>query len=315
MEAHRVKDEELHAYADGQLEGTRRIAVERHLAEDPEAARKVEDYRAQAALLHEMFDPVLREDPGPEVNELTTRLRGRLAGNDNRPAWHARPLTRLAATVVLVVGAAAGGYFGRGVTAPPTQRQSLQTFANEATQAHRFYTSDERYQVEMGAEDPGALDNFLSQRVGKSIFGPDLSKAGYRLIGGRSLPTDTGAGAQYMYINDQGKRITLFVGPPPAGKETSFSFAQQGDIATFYWVEGQLAYALIGRLSKDELMGITKAVYDDVKAGPKPREQHQNQPQPEQPPQNQEERKPDQPQPDQQNGVQPVSDSHKPKDS
>jgi anti-sigma factor RsiW len=317
MEAHRVKDEELHAYADGQLEGTRRIAVERHLAEDPEAARKVEDYRAQAALLHEMFDPVLREDPGPEVAELAMRLKGRLAGNDNRPAWHARPLVRIAATVALVIAAGAGGYFGRGATTPAPQRQTLQTFANEATQAHRFYTSDERYQVEMGAEDPGALDTFLSQRVGKSIFGPDLSKVGFRLIGGRSLPTDMGAGAQYMYINDQGKRITLFVGPPPAGKETSFSFTQQGDIATFYWVEGQLAYALIGRLSKDEMMGITKAVYDDVKAGPKPREQRppQQQPQPDQPP-NPEERKPDQAQqPEQQNGVQPVSDSHKPKDS
>ncbi|HEY0837655.1 MAG TPA: anti-sigma factor [Azospirillum sp.] len=313
MEAHRVKDEELHAYADGQLDGTRRIAVERYLAEDPEAARRVEDYRAQAALLHEMFDPVLREPPGPEVEELTTRLKGRLAGNDNRPSWHARPLVRLAAAVVLVVGGAAGGYFGRGVNTPAPQRQTLQTFANEATQAHRFYTADERYQVEMGADDPGALDNFLSQRVGKSIFGPDLSKVGYRLIGGRSLPTDTGAGAQYMYINDQNKRITLFVGPPPAGKETSFSFVQQGDIATFYWVEGQLAYALIGRLSKDELMGISKAVYDDVKAGPKPREPHQ--PPAEPPPQNQDERKPDQPKPDQQNGVQPVSDTHKAKDS
>jgi len=220
---------------------------------------------------------------------------------------------RVAAAVMLLVSGAAGGYFGRGATGPSPavqqQRQTLLTFAEEAAQAHRFYTADERYQVEMGADDPGALDSFLSQRVGKEVFGPDLSKAGYRLIGGRSLPTDLGAGAQYMYINDQGKRITLFAGSAPAGQTNNFSFTQKGDVATFYWIEGQIAYALIGRLSKDELMGITKAVYDDVKAGrrlaPPPQ------------PSNPEEKNPDQQrrEGEQNNGVQPVSDTHKPKDS
>ena len=313
MTAHKLKDEDLHAYVDGWLDGDRRLAVERWLADDPEAARKVEDYRVQTALLHEIFDPVLREDHGPETQELADRLKGRIAGNDNRPAWYARPWVSMAAAVMLVVSGAAGGYFGRGATAPSPavqqQRQTLITFAEEAAQAHRFYTADERYQVEMGADDPGALDSFLSQRVGKDVFGPDLSKVGYRLIGGRSLPTDLGAGAQYMYINDQGKRITLFAGTAPADQTNTFSFAQKGDVATFYWVEGALAYALIGRLSRDEMLGITKAVYDDVKAGrrfaPPP------------PPQNHGEQNPDQQrrEGEQGNGVQPVSDTHKQKDS
>lgn len=311
MTAHRMKEDDLHAYVDGQLDGDRRLAVERWLAEDPEAARKVEDYRAQTALLHEIFDSVLREDSAPETRELADKLKGRIAGNDNRPAWHARAWVRMAAAVMLVVSGAAGGYFGRGATGPSPvvqqQRQTLLTFAEEAAQAHRFYTADERYQVEMGADDPGALDSFLSQRVGKDVFGPDLSKVGFRLIGGRSLPTDLGAGAQYMYVNDQGKRITLFVGAPPAGQSNSFSFAQNGDVATFYWVEGQLAYALIGRLSRDEMLGITKAVYDDVKAG------RRLAPPPPRP--NPEETKPEHREGEQNNGVQPVSDTHKPKDS
>ena len=327
MNAHRVKDEELHAYVDGRLDGDRRLAVERWLAEDAEAARRVEDYRAQAVLLHEMFDSVLREEPSRGVNDLTQQLKGRLAGNDNTPPWHARPLVRVAAAVMLVVAGAAGGYLGRGTVAPtvtaqapqpPAKRATLQTFAEEAAQAHRFYTADERFQVEMGAEDQGALDSWLSQRVGRSIFGPDLSKAGYRLIGGRSLPTDTGAGAQYMYLNDQGKRITLFVGQPPAGQEASFSFAQNGDVATFYWVEGGLAYALIGRLSRDELLGITKAVYEDVKAGPKPRQPAAPAPQPpqaQQPVQQPAEQPQPQMQHQEQNPVQPISDTQKPKES
>ncbi|WP_029009787.1 anti-sigma factor family protein [Azospirillum halopraeferens] len=323
MDAHRVKDEELHAYVDGRLDGDRRLAVERWLAEDAEAARRVEDYRAQAALLHEMFDSVLREEPPRGVNDLTQQLKGRFAGNDNVPTWHARPLVRVAAAVMLLVVGAAGGYLGHGAMvpvevakapAPAPDRPTLQTFAAEAAKAHRFYTADERFQVEMGAEDQGALDSWLSHRVGRSIFGPDLSGAGYRLIGGRSLPTETGPGAQYMYRNDQSKRITLFVGQPPAGQEASFSFAQNGDVATFYWVEGGLAYALIGRLSKDELLGITKAVYEDVKAGRKPR-QPAPQPQAQQPVQQPAEQPQPQMQHQEQNPVQPVSDTLKPKDS
>ncbi len=110
-----------------------------------------------------------------------------------------------------------------------------------------------------------------------------------------------------MYVNDANKRITLFVGAPQSGNGSEFSFTQNGDVLTFYWVEGPLAYALAGRLSKEELLQIAKAVYSDVKAGPPRREDP-----PKDPP------RPADPQPqlqDQPAGVQPISDTQKPKDS
>lgn len=314
MNAQTVSEDDLHAYVDGQLDGNRRLAVERWLADDSEAARRAEDYRTQTALLHDLFDTVLREPPTDAEQDLTDRLKGRLAFNDNRPVWHARPVVRWAAAVMLVVAGAGGGWFGRGGQAPSPvaqqqqqQRQTLATFAEEATQAHRFYTSDERFQVELGADNQDELNGWLSKRMGRDVFGPDLGRVGFRLIGGRSLPTDLGAGAQYMYINDADKRITLFVGAPRNGNGSDFSFTQNGDVLTFYWVEGPLAYALAGRLSKEELLQIAKAVYSDVKAGPPRRED---------PPKDQQ-RPPDQ-QPQQQDqpaAVQPVSDTQKPKDS
>lgn len=313
MNAHCVTDDELHAYVDGQLAPERRLFVERWLADDPDAAGRAEDYRAQAALLHELFDPVLREPAGSPVEELTDKLRGRLPGNDNAAPWHGRSWVRMAAAVMLVVAGAGGGWLGRGaVNELPVvqQRQTLQTFAEEASQAHRFYTSDERFQVELGADNQDELNSWLSKRVGRDVFGPDLGKVGLRLIGGRSLPTEQGAGAQYMYVNDANKRVTLFVGAPRSGNPAKFGFSQNGDVATIYWVEGPLAYALAGRMPKEDLLRIAEAVYNDVKAGPRrpepPPQQNQQPPQDQQP----------QPQQDQQpNGVQPISDTHKPKDS
>ncbi len=314
MNAQRVTDDELHAYVDGQLNPDRRLVVERWLADDSEAAQRAEDYRAQAALLHELFDPVLRESASDPVHDLTEKLRGRVAGNDNAPAWHARSWVRMAAAVMLVVAGAGGGWMGRsavGTSPAVQQRQTLQTFAEEATQAHRFYTSDERFQVELNADNQDELNSWLSKRVGRDVFGPNLEKVGFRLIGGRSLPTDLGAGAQYMYVNDGNKRVTLFVGAPQAGNPAKFGFTQNGDVATIYWVEGSLAYALAGRLAKEELLGIAEAVFNDVKAGPPrrdpPPQQQQN---PQQQPQDQQH-----PPEQQQNGVQPISDTQKPKDS
>lgn len=313
MNARQVTEDDLHAYVDGQLDSNRRLAVERWLADDDEAAARVEDYRTQTALLHDLFDSVLREPPSDAVQDLTDRLKGRLAFNDNRPAWHARPLVRFAAAVLLLLAGAGGGWIGRGVqTVSPAgqQRQTLATFAEEATQAHRFYTADERFQVELGADNQDELNGWLSKRVGRDVFGPDLGRIGFRLIGGRSLPTDLGAGAQYMYINEANKRITLFVGAPQSGNPSTFSFTQNGDVATFYWVEGTLSYALAGRLSKEELLEIAKAVYSDVKAGP-PRRPPPSEPQP-----RPADTAPQQPQmQDAPAAVQPISDTQKPKDS
>ena len=53
-----VSEADLHAYADGQLHGPRRAAVEAFLAADAEAAAKVEAWRQQAAVLHARLDGV-----------------------------------------------------------------------------------------------------------------------------------------------------------------------------------------------------------------------------------------------------------------
>jgi anti-sigma factor RsiW len=190
-----------------------------------------------------------------------------MAGNDNRRrGWLHSPFARMAAAVVLLLAGGTGGWVLRNPEPTAIEQQpTLQNFAQEAVQAHTFYASDNRFAVEMGGEDRGALDSWLSERLGRRIFGPDLSTSGFRLIGGRSLPTTTGAGAQYMYENEGKRRLTLFVGTPKAGQESAFSYVQKGDVSMFYWVEGSIAYALIGRLERDQLMNITQTVYRELK--------------------------------------------------
>jgi anti-sigma factor RsiW len=268
MVARPVDDRDLHAYVDGCLDPQRRIEVEAWLTEDPASAERVNAYRSQIDQLHDLFDGVLREPATPAMDEMHDRLSGRMAGNDNRRrGWLHSPFARMAAAVVLLLAGGTGGWVLREQEPATVEQEqpTLQNFAQEAVQAHTFYASDNRFAVEMGGEDRGALDSWLSERLGRRIFGPDLSASGFRLIGGRSLPTTTGAGAQYMYENEGKRRLTLFVGTPKAGQEAAFSYVQKGDVSMFYWVEGSIAYALIGRLERDQLMNITQTVYRELK--------------------------------------------------
>ncbi|MEI6558431.1 MAG: anti-sigma factor [Rhodospirillaceae bacterium] len=272
-----MRDSDLHAYVDGQLDSARRIEVETWLAEDEEAARRVEAYRTQNATLHSLFDSILKEPADGRLVDLGERLGQRLDAAAARRSWWSQPgWRRLAAAVTFIAAGLGAGWLGRGqvVTVPvaqaPAGQPTLQAFAEEATQAHTFYAHS-RFEVEMGADNQDALNNWLSERLGRSVFGPDLGAIGYRLIGGRSLPAEGGAVAQYMYETEGGNRLTLFVGTPKADQQSAFSFVKHGEIASFYWAEGVLSYALVGRFERDQLMSIAQTVHQKLKSGPSPR--------------------------------------------
>ncbi|MEI8393643.1 MAG: anti-sigma factor [Rhodospirillaceae bacterium] len=289
-----MRDSDLHAYVDGQLDVAGRIEVETWLAEDEEAARRVDAYRSQNAALHALFDSALNEPLGPRLTDLAEQLGNRLdTVKARRNRWSQPAWTRLAASVVLLLAGLGGGWLGHGqliplsapavvsapvaapaqvaAVTPALERPTLLSFAEEAAQAHSFYAHS-RFEVEMGADDQDALNNWLSERLGKPVFAPDLATTGYRLIGGRSLPTDSGTVAQYMYQSDDTNRLTLSVGVPPSDKQgPTFSYAKRGDIASFYWTEGALSYALVGRFDRDRLMAIAQAVHQKLKSGPAPR--------------------------------------------
>ena len=122
--------------------------------------------------------------------------------------------------------------------------------------------------MEVGAGDQEHLVQWLSRRTGKALKVPRLDAQGYELVGGRLLPGDQGARAQFMFQNAQGVRVTLYLGAlfpttelTEAGGETAFRFAQEGPVPGFYWVDQGFGYALSGPLSRDALMALAEAVY------------------------------------------------------
>lgn len=87
-------------------------------------------------------------------------------------------------------------------------------------------------------------------------------------MGGRLLPGDTGARAQFMYQNAAGERVTLYLGALAAGQpgatDTAFRFDPDGPVPCFYWTDGGFGYALSGALPRAALLGLATAVHPQL---------------------------------------------------
>ena len=240
----KLTEDDLHAYVDDRLDPERRRAVEAELAQSPEDAARAAGYREQMAALHALYDPVLGEPVPEKLRNLRTS--GRTARYAIAAGW-------------LIAGAALG-WLARELTSdlPP----SRPTLARQAAVAHAVYSPEVRHPVEVGAAEQEHLVNWLSKRLGAKLRAPLLTKEGYELVGGRLLPGDNGAVAQFMYQDAKGKRLTLYVSRLAAeNRDTAFRFSQEDKVAVFYWIDGRLGYALSGELPKPELLEIATSVY------------------------------------------------------
>ncbi|HEX7044456.1 MAG TPA: anti-sigma factor [Burkholderiales bacterium] len=248
-------EEQLHAYVDDALAPAERAQVEMRLRAEPEAARRVEAYRRLNLLLRAALDPLL-EEPVPERLQRVPTLRER------RPSW-----LRHAAFAASLLLAGAAGWFLRGAADPrPAFGDAL---AVQAAAAYRVYTPEVLHPVEVGAQQEEHLVGWLSKRLGAPLRAPYLGDAGYRLVGGRLLPAEERAAAQLMYEDVRGRRLTLYVaGSPEQARETSFRYAEQNGVSTFYWIEGGFGYALSGELGREELLEVAEAVYRDIAMWP-----------------------------------------------
>ena len=280
-----ITEAELHAFVDGQLTPERQREVEAALASRPEEAQRAETYRAQKRALHALFDPVLDESVPPRV----------LRAAQPRTPWY---LQRAAAgiAIALVSGAVGWGLRGGVPGMPPESvlaqqgpasitMASATGFAQRAAVAHAVYSPEQRRPVEVDAAHEDQLIAWLSKRMGAPMKPPHLQAVGYALEGGRLLPGGQGPVAQFMYRDDAGSRLTLYVsneigelgvsvsgadGKGPAQRvDTAFRFAREGQVNVFYWVEGRFGYAISADADRAALARVSGEVYRQLTTAPR----------------------------------------------
>jgi anti-sigma factor RsiW len=151
--------------------------------------------------------------------------------------------------------------------AAASKAMPAQRFAQAATVAHAVYLPEVRHPVEVAAAQQEHLVQWLSKRLGRPLKVPNLQPEGYELMGGRLLPGDVGARAQFMFQNAAGDRVTLYLGAvtDQGMQETAFRYLDDGHTApTFYWVSNGFGYALTGKLSRAALLSLANRVHGQV---------------------------------------------------
>ena len=262
-----ITQDELMAFIDEELDADRAHSIELQMQHDGELAATIAALRTQQQALHASLDPVLDEPIPPRLlrNNIPTRFsRARIAA---ALAWLA---------LGVLMGTQLSGYVLSPQTHVSAQHPSandLPRFVHQAVVAYGVFAPEVQHPVELSSANAQALNRWLSSRLQRHMQAPDLTPLGFSLVGGRLLPGETNKpAAQFMYEDRQGQRITMYLrGMAEPTAETAFRFVEQGEVNTFYWVEGDWGYALSGELSRNRLLQVAHSIhaYLSVKLGNK----------------------------------------------
>jgi len=251
-----LSPEVLHAYADAQLSAEDMARVERWLREHPDDLAQVREWQAQNRAIQVMFAPYRTARPDDAAMFAD-------APQPARSGWLRIPAAIAAGLCLFLAGVATGHFLPASPAHVPVEQAELH---DEASSAFLIYASEVRHPVEVRADEKDHLVTWLGKRLGHKFAAPDLSGLGFNLVGGRLVPVNGKAGALLMYEDATGKRLTVMVGQSSENDVTSFRFASNGPVETFYWIDDNLSYAVTGEIPRDMLRRIADTCYRQFNA-------------------------------------------------
>jgi anti-sigma factor RsiW len=251
-----IGEDDLQAFVDGRLAPARLETVKAFLVSHPAFASQVEREIEQREALRARLESKAQEPIPARLRIANLMAAPRRASRINRRAI-------AAAVAWLVIGGMLGVVGSSWWFAQSLQDTSV---ADNAIAAHRIYVTERLHPVEVPAEQEAHLVQWLSRRVGKPLTAPNLNPQGYRLIGGRLLPSNGEAAAQFMYENAGGNRLTIYARSGGSEAQTAFRFEEQDGISAFSWIENGLSYVVSAKADRAQLLPIAESIYKQFEA-------------------------------------------------
>ncbi|WP_370229543.1 anti-sigma factor [Cognatishimia sp.] len=251
MSDYRNIEEQISAYLDAQMTPEQRATFQAEMAKDAELAARVQKWANTEALFAESI-------PTPSAAHLDALVASQTVANRTQ-----RPLARVAAMLAVF---AFGGICGYGLSQLTTQTSTtiIVQATMGATNSHRVFAAEKRHAVEVSADETEHLQTWLADRMGREMTVPNLSAFGLTFLGGRMLPFDDRAAAQYMYETADGKRVTLFMTRLDQEENTEVQVLQDAGLTSLRWQSGAWIFVLTAPLEQQQMAPIQVEVKDTL---------------------------------------------------
>jgi anti-sigma factor RsiW len=259
-------DEQLSAWLDGELPPAAAAQVEAWLQGHPDDAARVRRWAADRDVMRLLLDADLAE-PVPPV--WVQRLQR--ADPDVTLRWPRRAAWGGLAAALMLASGLGGAWLDRqGVLGGAQAAAHAAPWLQRAAAAHAVYVPEQRHPVEVNVHEGDAaaqqaqeqhLARWLTKRLDLPVRLFDLRPQGFELVGGRLLPDAGQPGAQLMYQDGRGQRVTVYLRRPDAATPAAFRFEQVDGLGLFYWVDGGAGYALVGGLPRAQLLALAEALH------------------------------------------------------
>ena len=242
----RISEDDLHAFIDGELDATRRQAVEAIIRADPTLAERARAYSADK-------DSLKRAYANANGRPLPSQwLAMAEAAKKTRPvSW------RLVGTIAAAVVA---GVIGT-LTFQQLQPRGTSEIVQAALEA-RATNAGENIAIGDAAQ-AHEFDDHLSATLAMPVKVPDMRRLGYHLVGMRLFPRAGSSGsAELLYRGNENQLFTLYLRRSD-GKTRFDQFARNG-LRVCVWQDDVLGMVMAGDVSTAAMQRLASLAYSGL---------------------------------------------------
>ncbi|HWY16047.1 MAG TPA: hypothetical protein VNX86_12995 [Rhizomicrobium sp.] len=244
-----IRDEDLHAYIDGELDDLGRSRAQSIIDADPVLRHQLSLYRADKARLVSLYGSGLNE---PLPREWIERIEGRGA----RRQWNARSTWAIGAMAAAVVLVLAGSIAYRNFA--PATREDI---VADALAARTQGTPPDTVVPIRSMRDAQVEAAVMTRVLATQVKAPDLTKLGFRLVGMDVYNTPTRS-FDLRYRDGKGRIFTLYLRRSSGAPR--FDLFEEKGLHVCVWQDEVMATVMAGPVSGAEMERLAGAVYTSL---------------------------------------------------
>ncbi|WP_342325420.1 anti-sigma factor [Kosakonia sp. BYX6] len=237
-------EHDLQAWMDGETDEATSKRILHYLAENPEAAAQIANWRKDATRLRKALDEQYVALETPEPHYLRRQVR-------QLRLW------RLATAFTLVMALGVGGYSGWQLR--ESQMLLTQQPMEDGVQAYKLFDNAELTPMDVVASRQTELNRWVARYFINGNQPPNLERYGFSLLGARLISTAQGPAALIMYQDPHGTRVGWYIRPLSPVK-LPHGERQADDVMAQYWSDNHYNYALLTPLDSTAVDGLRKAM-------------------------------------------------------